>query len=535
MVYSLIVLMFPLLVCSQMRVKSGTQVRVNDATLVTVTGDTEINSGAEFSLTGDMTINGALTNNGSKTAFQITSDEAQTGSLIIAGTASGDVTVQRFLTHDKWHYISGQTNISGNFDGLNMGLIGGVDKDQFYRWEESLNWGGKIGVWVDILNGPDGNNSTMGSEGFIDCRGYAINYITDDEVLNLSGVPFTTSQDITITKTSGSTFEGTNLVGNPFSSSIAINSNAQATNNFLDQNTGALDDNFEAIYIWNESADWNGTSNADYLTVNNSSNATFVTPGQAFMVRAANNNATINLNTNIRAHGSATFYKNSSQFDSPFLELYVNNSDNHGNSTIVTFLPGMTLGLDPSYDAGKMKGNPNIALYTKLVEDNGVDFAIQALPDLNIVEFVIPIGVDVTKTSVFEFSVYQELLGEYNIVLEDRHNSIFTNLRWDNYYAEISESGTGRFYLHFKEATAIKDGTPETNINIKYLDGKIMINNPDHERGMINLVNTSGQVLARMQMTRGEVQEFGISQPKGIYIISVITDKAMLNRKIYIH
>ena len=40
----------------------------------------------------------------------------------------------------------------------------------------------------------------------------------------------------------------------------------------------------------------------------------------------------------------------------------------------------MTKGLDPSYDVGKMKGNPDIALYTKLIEDNGIDFTIQALP-----------------------------------------------------------------------------------------------------------------------------------------------------------
>jgi len=52
----------------------------------------------------------------------------------------------------------------------------------------------------------------------------------------------------------------------------------------------------------------------------------------------------------------------------------------------------MTAGLDPSYDARKLKGNPNIALYTRLVEDNGVDFAIQALPPLNTEKVEVKIG-----------------------------------------------------------------------------------------------------------------------------------------------
>ena len=143
----------------------------------------------------------------------VKSDATGTGSLIVEGTPTGNVTVERFLTHDRWHYISGQTNITGNFSTLSMELSGGAGNDQFYRWEEGDIWGGYTGIWVDILNGPNGNNNTMGSEGFVACKGYGINYITTDKTLSLSGVPYTTSQDITITKTPNSTGEGSNLTG----------------------------------------------------------------------------------------------------------------------------------------------------------------------------------------------------------------------------------------------------------------------------------------------------------------------------------
>ncbi|MCD4790280.1 MAG: LamG domain-containing protein, partial [Bacteroidales bacterium] len=45
----------------------------------------------------------------------VKSNATGTGSLIVNGTATGDVTVERFLTHGKWHYIAEPINTSGNF------------------------------------------------------------------------------------------------------------------------------------------------------------------------------------------------------------------------------------------------------------------------------------------------------------------------------------------------------------------------------------------------------------------------------------
>ncbi|OYT14108.1 MAG: hypothetical protein B6I19_01555, partial [Bacteroidetes bacterium 4572_114] len=284
-----------------------------------------------------------------------------------------------------------------------------------------------------------------------------------------------------------------------------------------------------------EGDNWVWPAKDDYVTINNSSGATYAQPGQAFMVMAASNNATINFNTNTRKHGTSSFYKNGNSDDVSRLNLYVTNSEGQGNSTLMAFMPGMTEGLDPSYDAAKMKGNPNIALYTRLVEDNGVDFAIQALPFAGLEDFEIAVGLDVLETTVIEFSAKQEQLDNYNITLEDRQENTFTNLRWDNYFADVSESGTGRFFLHFKDATAIGEITPQTNISCRYINGKLLIQNPDNETGWITLTNVSGQLLGRMEMNGNETQEFPINQPTGIYIISVQTGKASVNKKIFVN
>jgi len=122
----------------------------------------------------------------------------------------------------------------------------------------------------------------------------------------------------------------------------------------------------------------------------------------------------------------------------------------------------------------------------------------------------------------------------YDNSLEDRQENAFTDLRWDTYFATISESGTGRFCLHFKDATAIGEIAPETNISFNVLDGKIVIHNPDKEKGTISLVNISGQVWGRMEMNGDESQEFSIDQAAGIYLISIQTEKAMVSRKVFL-
>jgi len=457
--------------------------------------------------------------------FTIESDASQQGSLIVEGTSSGDITVQRFLTHNRWHYISGQTNISVNF-GTSLGLTGGTNNDQFYRWEESMLTSETPGTWVDILNG-----NLMNSEGFVSCKGYAINYVNTDKTLSLSGVPYTTDQSINITKTDGSTNEGANLIGNPFTSTIALNN---GDNNFITDNGSLFDETYGGIYLWNEQAGYLGDRD-DYYTVSLAEGNVFAEPGQGFMiVKKDVGTSSISFNANIRQHGSAIFYKNSNNENVARVKLSVNDADKLLNTTTIAFLPNMTLGLDPLYDAGKLKGNPNLALYTKLVDDTGEDFAIQALPDNDIESFVIPVGVDVAETGVFEFSATQEQLDNYNIVLEDRQENTFTNLRWDSYFATISESGTGRFYLHFKDVTAIGEIEPETKITFRYLDGLILITNPDMERGSISLVNISGQVLDMYGMDGNDKQEFTINQASGIYIISIKTKKSVLNRKVFV-
>ena len=486
----------------------------------------------EIGFTGTASCNN-LTLVGSAT-LTVKSDATGTGSLIVNGTASGNVTVQRYADvyakGQKWHYVSAP--VSGqalSTDWMTANAIGFTDPAyQFFRFSEISNYW----IYFDYIGGTPEN---FGDNTFVDARGYCLSR-TSDGVLSFSGTPLTNDVTYTATYTAGQG-TGFNLVGNPFTSAIGVTTNSGIIGNFLATNTALLDDNYEALYIWDEgdnytfgSQDYKVISNAA-ITGHTSIDQDFIAPGQAFMVKVVSSGGDIAFNTNMQTHSTAAAYKSKEVW--PSVELTITGNGNT-NSTAIGFNSEMTNGLDPSYDAAKFKGNPSLALYTKLVDDNGKDFAIQALPDNNIESFVIPVGVDIAESGVFEFSVYQEYLENYNIVLEDRQENTFTNLRWDSYFATISESGTGRFYLHFKDATAIGEITPETNITFRYLDGKIVINNPDNEKGIMSLVNVSGQVLARVEMNGDEMQEFSLNQSTGIYIISIQTEKANFSHKFFI-
>lgn len=495
-----------------------------------------ISSGKALTVDGDLVVDGN---------FLIESDGTNgTGSLILNGSTTDEIDVERYLSADKWHYISGQTNISGIFNTLSMGLgTPGSTSNQFYRWEEDYEYEGNIGNWVDILNGEDGtgSNTLMGNEGFVDCKGYGIAYVASDKTLSLSGVPFIADQNITLTKTANSTGEGSNLVGNPFCSTIAINTNADADNNFLDQNADALEDSYEAIYVWNESEGWNGTSDADYDVYNNSSSAFFASPGQAFMVRAASHNATLDFNTSARKHGSSIFYKNSDNVDQARLTLYVIDPQNQSNKTQMYFSDGMTKGLDPSYDAAKLKGNPDLALYTKLIEDNGKDFAIQALPYFE-EDYSIPVGIDISEEGSYTFEVVsmEQIPEDVHVYFEDHQTGMVTNLKETSAYTcVLGETGsiTGRFVLHFT-LTAFGEEELQANespVQIWAKNKMINLYNPDQLEGTIKIFNLYGQQIMQTKLNGNQQQQINLQVPAAYYLVNVISEKAMISEKVFVY
>lgn len=451
-------------------------------------------------------------------AFTLKSNATGTASLISTNDVTGVVKAERWVNNlasgETWHYVSSPVaGQSLNQTWLDNNSIVSTPAYQFYRYDEDENY------W--IIYGSTGNPEAFGDDTFVDARGYSTAR-SGSGVLTFSGSVRNDDVSYPATYTAGKG-EGWNLVGNPFTSAMGVTADATSTGQFLADNAGVIDESYLALYIWDEQTGYTNARN-DYKVISSGTidgyiklSQDYIQSGQAFMVKVKPAAGNLAFNKDMQQHANVNSYKSKESW--PSVELVVE-GNNVSNVTSVGFDEEMTKGLDPSYDVGKLKGNPDIALYTRLVEDNGVDFAIQALPFDNIESYVVPVGVDVSTSGVYTFSANAVQLDNYNIVLEDKEQNTFTNLKQENYFAEISQSGTGRFYLHFKNATAITE--PAANPPVVDVKGNVIeIYNLKGNKTDVVLLDLTGRKLDSETYLNSTQAQFVADVAPGIYLVQI--------------
>jgi len=484
---------------------SGTNVTLNNAK--TVAGHVNVESGAILASYGYLTL---------------LSDQYGTASLISEGTVSGNVTVQRFVDEAAkaatWHYVSspvvGQA-LNDDWMTNNGILTGDGGKYQLFRYDEDQNY------W--IIYGSAGDPEAFTDNPFVEARGYSVAKSGAGD-LSFTGTVRTSNVSYAATYTTGKG-EGWNLVGNPFTSPIGVTSAATSTGKFLSDNSGVIDNSYLALYIWNEETGYENERN-DYQVISSGNisgydkiDQDYIQSGQAFMVKVSSS-SNLAFNTNMQQHATAGFYKSKEPW--PSVELLVE-GNGISNSTSIGFNDDMTAGLDSSYDVGKLKGNPEIALYTRLIEDNGVDFAIQALPINDLETYEVPVGVDVLSGGTYEFSANETDFENYHIVLEDRQENIFTNLRLEKYSTDISENGIGRFFLHFKDATAINNPISANQPIISIQNNQLTITNLEEGKVDVKVVDIMGRMVDFRTFNNNSAVSMPLKLETGIYILEVST------------
>ena len=187
--------------------------------------------------------NNLTINSGATLTIQSTVDG--TGSLIVNGTASGNVTAERYVDviakGDKWHYVSSPV-IGQNLNDTwmtNNDIAVSESAKQFFRYDEDENY------W--IIYGSTGDPEAFNDVTFVEARGYCLS-TSGAQALSFIGTVRTDNVNYATTYTANNG-EGCNLVGNPFTSSIGVTSSVTSSENFIAVNTGLLDDSYEAVYI----------------------------------------------------------------------------------------------------------------------------------------------------------------------------------------------------------------------------------------------------------------------------------------------
>ena len=499
---------------TKLTVKSGSFINKNNLT---------VNSGGAVHIYGYMTVSGTLTNNAGNTGIVIESDAVLTGSLIESSGVS--VTIERYITQDIYHYLS--SPVSSQAITLLQEGTAHTDYDLFWYNEDES--GGP--AWIDASI--QAGNMDVG-------LGYAYTYNPANRTLEFTGTTNTGTKSVGITFSGGDTwYYGWNLVGNPYPSRINATTFIDDTDNINIYGT---------LYFWDEGSSYSNWRD-DYATWNKTGSTTgggghsltdgIIGLGQAFMVHTTTALTSVSFKNNMRVHNTAQFFKG----DIQRFKISVENTDGVYNETLVGFLEGTTNGFNNKYDGYKLKGNPNIALYTKLVEDDGNNYAIQGLPLLtNGSGVTVKLGLDAGTEGIYTFNVVdiENFHDTTSIFLEDLYEDITVNMRKTNEYSfVIDESGsiTDRFLLRFNtSAVGINEpGSIDNQINVYSYNNIICIENNDPFGDIyIEIFNTLGQQLISRKLSNKQRNEIPVNAGTGIYIVRVICKDKVFSSKVYL-
>src|SRR5690606_27170136 len=236
---------------------------------------------------------------------------------------------------------------------------------------------------------------------------------------------------------------GWNFVGNPYTSAIKLNFTS-GINSFLVGNANQLDPNYVSVYYWD------GTQ---YQIINNVQGSEFATVGQGFFVKSNDAGGNVTFQTAMQVHQPTVALKSAVVI--PGIKLQASTSKKNA-STDIKFHKKGTTGLDKGFDAGTFKSDPTFSVFTKLVDDNNVNFGIQCLPSESKGTMIVPVGINFPEGGEVTFTTQLLSIPEKtNIVLEDRLLNTTTSFTdaasYYNTTIEANSMSTGRFYLHISD------------------------------------------------------------------------------------
>lgn len=351
-------------------------------------------------------------------------------------------------------------------------------------------------------------------------RKKGIDYQNNDEEIYTFEGSYPNS-DVTISITQGSE-NGWNLVGNPFPAYVKVS-------DLITANTNNLGSAFQTVYVWKPLI-------TSYVALDASTD--YIAPGQGFFVSAANsttNNFVIA--TSIQSHQTNTpFYRSNNS------KISLKITDGIASkSTFVSYSNTQTTDLDPGKDIGLFTGiASDINIYTHLVSNNtGLAFEKQGLPETNLEEMIIPVGVIANAGKEISFSAeVQNLPNGINVYLEDRFKNVFTELNLNSNHTivlETKQEGVGRFYLHTLPSAALStENLSLNNISIfKTSNNNIRISGLTEGEMNFKVFTVLGKQVLNTSFNTINIKDIHLPNLNtGIYLVRLQSKKGTINKKI---
>ena len=478
-------------------------------------------------------VGGDFTNTAGTVTLHSDSDEFS--SLLVNGTTSGTITYNRYVNvvgSGEWDLIGApvsgmafitliqDANIANNGSGVYA--VGAYDNT--------------TDTWANATNATVGN-LMLG-------QGYQM-ATTSGGTLSFIGTIADGDQTVTITNSDAENSGAGrrwNLIANPFASYLNGNSIADGTNNFLTVNTAAIDDNFEAIYGWKA----DGTGYEIYNHSFNSNSAVYIAPGQGFFVAALSDGKGDDIHFTQAMQtvtGSDDFVAAKSSVTSYELVLDMYSDAVKVADTKFYFKEGLTLGLDPGYDAGAF--NQSSGFSSRLLEqDNGIGMGINAMPTDAMSNAIVPLVVHQQAGVSLKIQIANSTIPEdINVYLEDTVENTFTLLTNEGFelLAQTTLSGVGRFFLHYTTSTLSTDVVGSTSLVTAYkgtgntyitVEGLQQFSQP----AQLTLYNVLGMKILSRKIQNPSQKEMlsTVGLRTGVYILIVQAENIVFTKKLVI-
>ena len=525
--------------CDDIKIPSG----LTNYPIISVGADKVINSitfnsGSSLILSknSSLSISNNFINNGTVT---LNSDSDEFSSLLVSGTTSGsgNVTYNRYVNivgTGEWDLIGPPVSgmaFSSLIDDPNIATNG-----DYYA----------VGSYNNLTD--TWTNATESTEGSLVLgQGYQM-ATTNGGTLSFTGSIANGNQTVNIVNKEfcfgcGDDYAGTrwNLIANPFASYLNANSNADASNNFLTVNAASLDTFFQAIYGWK--ADGTG-----YAIYNNTSTATYIAPGQGFFVAAAGLGAdqTITFTKAMQTvTGADDFVALGPSVTSYELVLDMHSDAVKVADTKFYFKEGLTLGLDPGYDAGAY--NQSSGLSSRFLEQaNGIGMSINAMSIDDMSNVIVPLAVNQEAGISLKIQIANSTIPEdINVYLEDAVENKFTLLTNESFelLAQTTLGGVGRFFLHFTTRTLSTDTVRVSStslLTVYKLRGSsyISVEGLDQfsQPAALTLYNILGMKILSRNIQNPSHKEMlsTVGMRTGVYILKVQAENIVFTKKILI-
>ena len=323
-----------------------------------------------------------------------------------------------------------------------------------------------------------------------------------------------------------------NLVGNPFPSYLDLQ-------HFYTDNSAQFDSTYSAIYAY----DGDTSGDGSVWTLYNSSNysGVYISPGQGFFIAAGGSN-NISFDTDMRTVSGSDDFISGDVIENTEIELRIYNNNNAVGNTKLFFDEGLTLGLNPGWDAGSYSQSSSIM--TRLVEeDEGHGMAINAMGLDAMENAVIPLVINQSAGQEFRINLHTATIPDPNVYLEDVEEGTFTNLyEGDFVYTPTSDlEGVGRFFIHMtadtmssgEVSTSMLNAYKEVDASHITIEGLATQTNETN----VSLYNILGRkVLSTTlnnNMNTQTISTIGLSA--GIYVIELESGSDRLTKKLIVH